>query len=344
MSHSSESNGAMNATEGVGSGGACSSATSSARTKRLPAHALDLDGHERAELDQLLAQLVALRRVGDAGERAAGAAGAEQAVGAVPGQQLVPELLPLRHLVRQHLGREQPFEEVVVAEVAFAPREADHARDGVRLEHGAHGVLRHPEPVLRRTALALEVGRGQRPVRPDALEHALGDRGVLGEGGAVEARPLAAPDVTEPRELARRDERQRLVGRLEDLTALVEHVAPGGLVAGHARVQHEVVVSAGDRDRVELDRPEPPEDLEHPVEAARERPRRREEVPRDEKATRRLSGDLHLGDIRPNRFTGAWARCRARHRFLDGGSENGRDIFGGGHAARSSSSIRPGVR
>ena len=51
----------------------------------LAAHALDVDGHERAELDQLLTQRVALRRHGDAVERAACAAGAEQAVGAVPG-------------------------------------------------------------------------------------------------------------------------------------------------------------------------------------------------------------------------------------------------------------------
>jgi hypothetical protein len=61
-------------------------------------------------------------------------------------------------------------------------------------------------------------------------------------------------------------------------------------------VQHEVVVPAGDRDRVELDRPELPDDLEHPVEASRERPRGREKVPRDDKATRRLSSDLHLED------------------------------------------------
>jgi hypothetical protein len=99
--------------------------------------------------------------------------------------------------------------------------------------------------------------------------------------------------MTEPGELARRDERQRLVGRLEDLTAFVQHVAPGGLVAGDARVQHEVVVPAGDRDRVELDRPELAQDLPHGFGASRERPRRREEVPRDEKATRRLSSDLH---------------------------------------------------
>ena len=217
-------------------------------------------------------------------------------MGAVPGQELVPELFSHRHLVREQFGREQPFEEVVVPAVALAPGEADHARDGVRLEHGAHDVLRHPEPVLRRSVLGLEIERRQRALRADPPEHALGHRGVLGEDPGVEPGPLAAEAQTEPGELARRDERQRLVGRLEDLTAFVEHVAPGGLVAGDARVQHEVVAPAGDRDRVELDRPELPEDLEHPVEASRDRPRRREEVPRDEKATRRLSSDLHLKD------------------------------------------------
>src|SRR6476620_8497313 len=102
--------------------------------------------------------------------------------------------------------------------------------------------------------------------------------------------------MTEPGELARRDKRERFVGRLEDLTAFIEHIAPGGLVAGDARVQHEVVVPAGDRNRAELDRPELPEDLEHPVGAARERPRRREEMARKEKTTCLLSGDLHPQD------------------------------------------------
>jgi hypothetical protein len=98
----------------------------------------------------------------------------------------------------------------------------------------------------------------------------------------VEAGPLAAHDMTEPGELARRDEGERLVGRLEDLAAFVEHVASGGLVTGDARVEHEVVVPAGDRARVELDRPELPEDLEYPVETSRDRSRMREEMPREE--------------------------------------------------------------
>ena len=82
---------------------------------------------------------------------------AEQAVRAVPGQELVPELLVQRHLACEHVGREQSFEKVVVAAVAVAAREAEHARDGERLEHGAHDVRRHSEPVGRRPALALEV-------------------------------------------------------------------------------------------------------------------------------------------------------------------------------------------
>lgn len=61
-------------------------------------------------------------------------------------------------------------------------------------------------------------------------------------------------------------------------------------------VQHEVVIPAGDRDRVELDRPELAQDLQHGLGASHERPRRREEVPRDEKATRRLSSNLHPQD------------------------------------------------
>jgi hypothetical protein len=188
-------------------------------------------------------------------ERVASTTGAEQAVGTVPGQQLVPELFSHWHLVREQPGREQPFEEIVVPAIALAPGEADHARDGVRLEHGAHDVFRHPEPVLRRSVLGLEIERRQRALRTDPREHAVGDHGVLGEDRGVEPRPLAAVAQTEPGDLARRNERQRLVGCLEDLTAFVKQVAPGGLVAGDARVQHEVVAPAGDRDRVELDRP-----------------------------------------------------------------------------------------
>ena len=97
----------------------------------------------------------------------------------------------------------------------------------------------------------------------------------------------------EPGELAGRDEGEALVVRLEDLAAFVQQLAPGGLVVGDPRVQHEVVRAAGNRDRVELDRAEPAEDLEHGIGASLERSRWCEEAPGDEKAARGLSGDLH---------------------------------------------------
>ena len=145
------------------------------------------------------------------------------------------------------------------------------------------------EPVGRRSLRPLEVGRRQRPVGADALEHAVGHLGVLGE----EARRVPAPRPAEPRELARQDEGEPLVVRLEDLAPLVEQVAPGGVVVGHARVQDEVVGATGDRERIELDRAETTEDLEHRVRSSLERTRGSERVARDEKAACGLGSDPH---------------------------------------------------
>jgi len=220
-------------------------------------------------------------------------AGAEEAVGAVPRQHLVQKPLSLRHLLLEHVGREQAFEQVVIAGVALPPGEPDHSRGGVALEHRADGVLRQPEPVLRRAGRHLEVERRHRSLDTDPLEHLSGHRRVVGERRVVEPGPLAAHDVAKPGELRRRDERERLVAGLEDLAPLVELVAPGGLVAGYARVEHQVVVPARDRDRVELDRAELPDHLEHRVGASFQRARGRQEVPRDEEAAGRLGADLH---------------------------------------------------
>jgi len=56
------------------------------------------------------------------------------------------------------------------------------------------------------------------------------------------------------------------------------------------------MAAARDVDRVELDRAQPTQNLEHAVRAARERPRRRQQLPRNEKTTRVLLGDPHLQD------------------------------------------------
>ena len=183
-----------------------------AEDEALCAHTLHLDRNELPALDELLAQSVA---AGIAGHRGSGFAGPR------PPKMSPPPPTPSRPWARyrdrslcrscscsgniagEHVGRQQPFEEVVVPAVAVTPREAEHARHGVRLEHGAHGVRRHPEPVGRRPALTLEIERRQRAVRADSLEHPLGHFGVLLRGSAP---GLPAQDPAEPRELAHRDE------------------------------------------------------------------------------------------------------------------------------------------
>jgi hypothetical protein len=99
-------------------------------------------------------------------------------------------------------------------------------------------------------------------------------------------------------------------------------------------VQHEVVVPAGDRDRVELDRPALAKDRQHGFGAFLQRPRGREKVPRDEKATRRLSSDLHLDDTNcanADRLTKYVRRHRRRsltdHRVAATGDERPRGTF-----------------
>ena len=124
-------------------------------------------------------------------------------------------LLPQRDLLAQDVGRQQPLEEVVVAAAALAPREPDHAGDGVRLEHGAHDVRRQPEPVGLRPAGALEVERrGGQPADP--LEHQFGDL-VL---SAITRGAFRLEAAAEPRVLAGQDEGETLLYLLRDVAAL----------------------------------------------------------------------------------------------------------------------------
>ena len=132
-------------------------------------------------------------------------------------------LLLERDLARKQVGRQQPLEEVVVAAVAVAPRKAEHARDRIRLEDGAHRVRRDPEPVGRLPLRPLEVERRPRPLDADPLEHLPRDLGVLRN----DARPVC---LQVPRNHGNElpGQGEPLVQRLEDLAALVEEVAPAG--------------------------------------------------------------------------------------------------------------------
>jgi hypothetical protein len=225
-------------------------------------------------------------------------------VRAIARQELVPELVGQRDVAVEHLARQQSFEELVVAAVSVAPREPEHAGKGVCLEHGANGVRRCSEPVDRRPALALEVEGRERPVGADPFEHPVGDLGILGE---VSHRARADRHA-EPRELFRGDEREPLVVRLEDPAPFVEEVAPRGVVVRDARVEHEVVVPARHRDRVVLDRAEPPEHLEHRVRPTLEQACGCEQLALDEEAARGLGGDLHAGDAIGAKERPAWRR------------------------------------
>ena len=163
---------------------------------------------------------------------------------------------------------------------------------GVRLEHGPHDVRRRPEPVGRRAALTLEVAHRKRALGAESLEHTLGNLGVLVE----DAPRVPAPRSPEPRVVAGQDERESLVDRLEQLPLFVERIAPRSLVPGDPRVEHEIVASAGDGDRVVLDRAETSEELEHGSGPSLERARRPEQVACDEEPARVLGGDLHGPD------------------------------------------------
>jgi hypothetical protein len=100
---------------------------------------------------------------------------------AVAREELVPHLLAQRHLLGQHVGREQSLEQVVVAAVAVAPRESEHPGDGVRLQQGADDVRRRPEPVGLGAAGPLEIECRQRALGADPLEHPLAELGVVGD-------------------------------------------------------------------------------------------------------------------------------------------------------------------
>ena len=171
----------------------------------------------------------------------------------------VPDSLPVG--ARGEARRQEQPSSRSYPTVPVAPREAEHAGDGIRLEHRADGVRWQPEPVGRCPALALEVECRQRAVCADPLEHPLGHIGVFDEG----SRCVQAQESAEPGELARRYKGETLVVRLEDLPAFVQLVAPNGVVVGDSRMQHQVVAPARDGKRVELDRPEVPEDFQHGV-------------------------------------------------------------------------------
>ena len=104
------------------------------------------------------------------------------------------------------------------------------------------------------------------PVLPDPLEKLGDERGVLHEDAGLLHGAVQVPGDPIPGQVGRRDEAQALVVGLVENALLVEKcVGQLAAVARDAGEEHEVVVSAGDLERVELDRAEPLEDGEDPL-------------------------------------------------------------------------------
>ncbi len=232
---------------------------------------------------------VRLRRA-EAAEDVPAAADAQETVGAVPRQQLGAHLLVLRDRARQDLGRQESLDQVVVAAVPVPSGKTEHAGHEVRLQHGPYRVRRCPEPVDQRSLPALEVQGRQRALRPDAGQDVVGDLRVP----AQDLLRSRSQRPAEPRVVAGGDDGEALAVHLDQPAALVEEViGPRGVVAGDAGVEHEVVVAAGDGERVELDGAETTGHLQHRVGPSRERARGRQHLACDEKTSGVLGRDLH---------------------------------------------------
>ena len=211
------------------------------------------------------------------------AAGPEQAMRAVPREQLVPSLLVDGPRGFEQRRREQPLHEVVDPPVAVPAGQAEDPRLGERLQDGADRVGRAPVPVDG--GPRFEIGGRERPVAADPLQELFDERRVLVERPAIVADPVEVPGDAIPGHLGGRDDREALVvGLVEGPGAIQVLVHPVPSVSRHPGQQHEVVVPPGDVERVELEGAEPIDHREHARGLRRQGPRRRQEVAQDEQA------------------------------------------------------------
>ena len=110
----------------------------------------------------------------------------------------------------------------------------------------------------------------------------------------VADRPV--PGDPEPGQLRRRQDREHLVVGLEERPVLVQQrVRPRPAVAGDAGEQDEIVVPAGDVDRVELDRAKAVEDGHDARRLGGQGPRRGEQVVEREVAPGDVARQLERG-------------------------------------------------
>ena len=277
------------------------------------AYPLHDDRDQRAILDESLQQFATGRRSRSI-RRASRRSGpvpqlgtpraSEEAVRPVARQELVATLLALGSPLGEQRRGEEALDEVVHPPVPVAPGETQDPCLGECLQDGPHLVGGPPVPVDRRPRL--QVRRRQRAVPPDPVEQLLHEGGVYVERGTGVLVAVQVPGDAVPGQLPGRHDGQALVVGLVQHPRPVEMlVRPGTAVAGDPCRQHEVVVPAGHRQRVELERAEPFHDAQNGSRVGRQSAWRREEVAGDQEAARgrpvKLESRRHRPMVRDGR-------------------------------------------
>jgi hypothetical protein len=239
--------------------------------RRLPArhrgrHEAGLLEHR---VDLLAAQAVVLGEVRARGhaERAAGLADEAGQAGRVV------------RVVGQHRGRQHAVRQVVDA-LPAPPRRAHHLADVEQPLDRDLDVA--PVPPLAAPLPAAQLAGGQRPLRPQAVEHAA-QRAPRHGVPALPAGPERPPPEPEPRPFLHRQHAGRVRPVLEGLAAPVGALDRFPPDRPEPRVGHELVRARQHGDRVELhraqraqhrrDAPAPRARPDQPLRAQRDAPR-----------------------------------------------------------------------
>ncbi len=155
----------------------------------------------------------------------------------------------------EEVGREEAFHEVVDPPIAVAPRRAPGCPASARASRIGADLVRRVASTSRSSPRGADVGGGERAVSSDPVEQLLDEIGVFDEG-ALRAWPArcTVPGDAIPRQLGGR---QRWRGPCCTPRTAIDRGTAGrrSRPAGSRRSapQDEVVIAAGDLERVELE-------------------------------------------------------------------------------------------
>src|SRR5215212_6315614 len=247
---------------------------------------------------------------------------AQQPVPAIPREESVLALRFHGAALGKDVRREEPLGEVVDPEIALAPDDAEDARLGQALEDRPDLVGGAPVPVDR--LARAHVARQERTPVADPAEQLLDEWRVRIERPVVVPLARSIPRPPVQGQLRDGNDVEALVVGLVEAPVLVQPVVcPLAAIPGDACKEHEVVVSAGDLQRIELQRADAVDDAKDALRLRRERPRWCEEVTEREEPTRHRRGNVpdlaHVpgtpASSASSRSTNAawagWKRCRA---------------------------------